>query len=176
MSALLPQLEISTYYSQIFWLLITFSILYFSLSRVFLPNIANLLQRREEYIEQIKRQTLKEEETIVSIDEAHKNLIQEARDKAAEILHNANNQAQEITLYNNEVIKKNMYVLENDMNSTIKNTLDHSKTKLKLDCEDILEILLDKMKIESMNKENLHNLSRSIFEQIWADKYRKFKN
>ena len=173
MAALLPQLEIFTYSSQIFWLLITFSILYFSLSRVFLPNIQNLLKRREEYIEEIKKETLKEEESILFLDEEHKNLVKEAQEKAAQVIHSANNKAHEIAISNNELIQENIDALKKDIRNTIKNKLDNSKVELKSDSDEILEIISGGLGIESINKENLNHLAENIFEKIWVDKYKK---
>jgi F-type H+-transporting ATPase subunit b len=44
----MPQLEqIDTYLSQVFWLLITFCVLYFVLWRVVLPRMAQILQTRQ---------------------------------------------------------------------------------------------------------------------------------
>lgn len=42
----LPQLQVETYPSQIFWLLITFGILYFVCARVFLPRIGGVIEER----------------------------------------------------------------------------------------------------------------------------------
>ena len=173
MAALLPQLEIFTYSSQIFWLLITFSILYFSLSRIFLPNIQNLLKRREEYIEEIKKETLKEEESILFLDEEHKNLVKEVQEKAAQVIHSANNKAHEIAISNNELIQENIDALKKDIRNTIKNKLDNSKIDLKSDSDEILKIISDGLRIETINKENLNHLAENIFEKIWIDKYKK---
>ena len=46
----MPQLDVSTYASQIFWLLIAFSTLYYLLSRKGLPRIADVLEARRDRI------------------------------------------------------------------------------------------------------------------------------
>jgi F-type H+-transporting ATPase subunit b len=43
----MPQLDISTYFSQLFWLLVSFSLLYFLLSKFFLPKITFILDNRK---------------------------------------------------------------------------------------------------------------------------------
>ena len=46
----MPQLEVSTYVSQIFWLIVTFSLLYYLLSRKALPRVAEVLEARADRI------------------------------------------------------------------------------------------------------------------------------
>jgi F-type H+-transporting ATPase subunit b len=46
----MPQLDVSTYASQIFWLIICFSILYYLLSRKALPRVAEILEARQDRI------------------------------------------------------------------------------------------------------------------------------
>jgi F-type H+-transporting ATPase subunit b len=46
----LPQLDTSTYPSQIFWLLISFLILYLLMSRIFLPRIGGVIEERRQRI------------------------------------------------------------------------------------------------------------------------------
>ncbi|MEZ5932239.1 MAG: hypothetical protein R3F54_09850 [Alphaproteobacteria bacterium] len=46
----MPQLEVSTYISQIFWLIVCFSVLYYLLSRKALPRVAEVLEARADRI------------------------------------------------------------------------------------------------------------------------------
>lgn len=46
----MPQLEVSTYVSQIFWLIVCFSLLYYLLSRKALPRVAETLEARADRI------------------------------------------------------------------------------------------------------------------------------
>lgn len=46
----LPQLDFTTYTSQLFWLAITFGLLYLLLSKVFLPRLSALLEERRDRI------------------------------------------------------------------------------------------------------------------------------
>jgi F-type H+-transporting ATPase subunit b len=46
----MPQLEVSTYVSQIFWLIVCFSILYYLLSKKALPRVAEILEARADRI------------------------------------------------------------------------------------------------------------------------------
>jgi F-type H+-transporting ATPase subunit b len=47
----MPQLDLSTYASQIFWFLLCFIALYFSTSRIILPRIAGILKNRKTIID-----------------------------------------------------------------------------------------------------------------------------
>ena len=46
----MPQLDFSTFASQIFWLAVTFGLLYFTLARHSLPRVREVLQSRQERI------------------------------------------------------------------------------------------------------------------------------
>ncbi len=46
----MPQLDVSTFASQIFWLIIVFSTLYYLLSRKALPRVAEILEARQDRI------------------------------------------------------------------------------------------------------------------------------
>ena len=46
----MPQLEVSTYISQIFWLIVSFGLLYYLLSRKALPKVAEILETRADRV------------------------------------------------------------------------------------------------------------------------------
>lgn len=47
----MPQFDINTYYSQIFWLIITFSLLYIFVCKFIVPNIERVLNNRQSNIQ-----------------------------------------------------------------------------------------------------------------------------
>jgi F-type H+-transporting ATPase subunit b len=88
----MPQLDPSSFASQIFWFMITFVSLYFILSKVAMPGINKVLQSRSDKInsdlelaEQTKRQAEKiEDEYYLSLKEAKikaQQMIEDAEDK-----------------------------------------------------------------------------------------------
>jgi F-type H+-transporting ATPase subunit b len=89
--AKLPQLDIQTYPSQIFWLVVTFIVLYVIVSKVAVPRISEVLGEREERIadDLDKAETLKKEAEQVRAE--YEKALTEARDKA----HSATREAQE---------------------------------------------------------------------------------
>lgn len=81
----MPQLDISTWPTQLIWLAITFGALYFIISRVVIPRTGGVIARRKAAIEGdlASAQTLKRE-TDRAI-EAYEAALAEARAKASQI-------------------------------------------------------------------------------------------
>lgn len=87
----LPQLDIETYASQIFWLIVTFIVLYFLVAKIAMPRIAEVLEGRQERIEDDldKAETLKKEAYLVKVE--YEKALSSAREEA----HEATRRAQE---------------------------------------------------------------------------------
>jgi F-type H+-transporting ATPase subunit b len=87
----LPQLDIETYASQIFWLIVTFIVLYFLVAKIAMPRIAEVLEGRQERIEDDldKAETLKKEAYLVRVE--YEKALSSAREQA----HEATRRAQE---------------------------------------------------------------------------------
>lgn len=70
----MPQLEVATYASQIFWLIVTFSTLYWLLSRKALPRVAEILEARQDRIaadlDQAQRLRREAEQALSAYEEA----------------------------------------------------------------------------------------------------------
>ena len=79
----MPQLEITTYPSQIFWLAVSFLILYLIMSRLIIPKISSVIKSRESEIKNnihISEQMYKDTEIINNeYEETKKNIENEAR-------------------------------------------------------------------------------------------------
>jgi F-type H+-transporting ATPase subunit b len=99
--AKLPQLDIQTYPSQIFWLIITFIVLYFLVSKIAVPRISEVLGEREERIadDLDKAETLKKEAEAVRAE--YEKALTEARDKA----HAATREAQDAAAKSGAVVE-----------------------------------------------------------------------
>ena len=148
----MPQLNPEFWVSQIFWLTLTFGILYIALSKIILPKIsANLELRKsqiQENIEAAERQRqdseskLKEYEDIIlrSKSEA-KNIFKEAREK---ILKDINSKKEALENQINEEIKK----AENEIND-LKKTAPEKINKIAIETSS--EILKNLMGAEINN-------------------------
>ena len=79
----MPQLEITTYPSQIFWLVVSFLILYLIMSRIIIPRISSVIKSRESEIKNnihISEQMYKDTEIINNeYEEIKKEIEGEAR-------------------------------------------------------------------------------------------------
>ena len=78
----LPQLDIATYPSQLFWLLITFVVLYILLSKIALPRVAEVIESRQERVDNdlTKARQLREESDAVRL--AYEQSLAESRAEA----------------------------------------------------------------------------------------------
>ena len=97
----LPQLNLQTYPSQIFWLIVSFVILYLLVSRVAMPRISEVLEERHERIadDLDKAETLKKEADLVRAE--YEKARSEARDKA----HAATREVQDAVAKSNAVVE-----------------------------------------------------------------------
>ena len=85
----LPQLDLATYSSQVFWLIISFVVLYFLVAKLAMPRIAEVLEERQERIEDDldKAETLKKEAYQVRIE--YEKALSAAREKAQQATRHA---------------------------------------------------------------------------------------
>ena len=110
----MPQLNPEFWISQIFWLIITFGILFIVLTKVILPKISdNLETRKSQILENIETADKQKEESQKKIDEYEK-IILDSKIKAKNIY---NDSRQKII----EDLDKKREILENEINSEIKN-------------------------------------------------------
>jgi F-type H+-transporting ATPase subunit b len=108
----MPQLNPEFWISQIFWLIITFGILFFVLTKVILPKISdNLETRKSQILENIETADKQKEESQKKIDEYEK-IILDSKLKAK----NYFNEAREKIL---DDINKKRAALEKDLDEEI---------------------------------------------------------
>ncbi|WP_033068124.1 ATP synthase subunit B' [Thalassospira australica] len=89
----MPQFDIATFSEQIFWLFVIFTILYFLMSKIALPKVGEVLERRQKNIEDNlgKARALKDEtDAAIAKYEA---ALAEARDAAQADIREASEKA-----------------------------------------------------------------------------------
>ena len=91
----LPQLDVSTYPSQIFWLLVTFFLMYLPFRFKVLPDLSGIIERRREQIEGdlISAKNLKIE--AENVHSAYETIVREARDKSSALFTRAEEKIKE---------------------------------------------------------------------------------
>ena len=89
----MPQLDAATFLPQLFWLVVTFAILYLLMWRVVLPRIADLLQERQERMDDDlqKAEALKNEAAKVLA--AYEKAMAEGREQAQATIREAMDRA-----------------------------------------------------------------------------------
>jgi F-type H+-transporting ATPase subunit b len=78
----MPQLDTSTYSSQLFWLVVCFLSLYFILSYIALPKIKRVLLNREETFEEKINQASLYRETAENLLSEYEETLSQAREEA----------------------------------------------------------------------------------------------
>lgn len=174
MSGSLPQLDIATYGSQLFWLIISFSILYFAISRFFLPNIKLIIEKRADYISNNSIATEAVNNDIIQIDAKYNMIKLENNKKISDVIAHANGKAEEITANGNLSIAQNLKDLQNQLKSDVKNNLEASRDILHENALNISDILFGKFFSEKIDENQSKNLDL-LFEKYWMKEKNEVK-
>jgi F-type H+-transporting ATPase subunit b len=83
----MPQLDVATYASQIFWLIVAFSVLYYLLTRKALPRVVEVLEARQDRIAADLDEAQRMRAEAQQVLEQHERAMDEARSHAQAILH-----------------------------------------------------------------------------------------
>jgi F-type H+-transporting ATPase subunit b len=79
----LPQLDVSTYPSQLFWLAVTFIFLYLVFSSRTLPEISNVLENRQEHIKNELYEAEKMKSEAEEVQKQYETNLEKAREEAS---------------------------------------------------------------------------------------------
>ena len=145
----MPQLEISTFPSQIFWLVVSFLILYIIMAKVIVPRISSVIKNRENEIKNnihISEQLYRDTEIINDEIEKIKN---DTETEAREIIKN---------------LKININKKINENNQILKNKLEKKLEK------DEKNIFKKKEKVLKEINKIAFNLSQEIIKKISNNK------
>ena len=166
MSALLPQLDLSTYGSQIFWLVITFSILYLSLSRVFLPSIVGLVKKRKNYVDSIRQDIGIENSHIIELEHDKLSTMNKTNSNINDILKSAKAKIEIINSDARDLTENTLIAMQDALWADLKLDIEGDKDIYKNDSVEIFENLVDlfSLKIGLPKELNL------IFENNWSKK------
>ena len=148
----LPQLDIATYSSQIFWLIVSFVLLYFLVAKLAMPRIAEVLEERQERIadDLDKAETLKKEAYQVRIE--YEKALSAAREKA----NDATRHAQE------EIAKRSA---EAESAARVKVTVMLEEAEKR--------IAASKTGAEAISGEPISSLERSVAQEVVANAVQK---
>lgn len=82
---MLPQLDYTTYPSQLFWLLVSFSLLYFIVSSFVVPRVSEIIRKREELLSSNNEKLINYNEAVKSEQEKYELAVQKANSLAQDI-------------------------------------------------------------------------------------------
>lgn len=85
----MPQLDVSTFASQIFWLIIAFSFLYVMVARRILPGIHEVLENRRRQLTNDLDRAEKLRKEAESVRQEYEHLLAKSRHDASNIVHKA---------------------------------------------------------------------------------------
>ncbi len=93
----MPQLDISSYPSQLFWLAVTFAVLFYILLRVALPKISGVLQDRQQTISNNLDNAATYKEEAENLEAEYMASLKEVREQAREKIAKAHAEIQQLT-------------------------------------------------------------------------------
>lgn len=88
----LPQLDVSTYAGQVFWLLITFVLLYLLMARVFLPRLGSVIEERRQRIADDFDKAAEFKRQAEEAEAAYRKALADARARASRIAQETRDQ------------------------------------------------------------------------------------
>ena len=126
----MPQLDTKFWFSQFFWLTITFSILFVLLSRFILPKIsANLETRKSQILENISAAEKKREESELKIKE-FKEIVEKSKDEAKRYLHQAKEKISKNIILKKEDLEKELFKEIQKVEREIQELRDNAPEKI----------------------------------------------
>lgn len=92
----MPQLDLNTYISQLFWLIVTLPLLYLFIAKIFLPTVSEVVKKRVSKVEK----DLAEAEKLIAKHKALKadieKILSDARTKALSLKTDIANEAKQV--------------------------------------------------------------------------------
>lgn len=148
----MPQLEPSSFISQIFWLTITFLSLWFVMSYFIVPRIASIIDERRQKIDTDIQKAEKVNQNALNIlsryeamiEKAKETINQELSEKKAQIEASAELKTAEISQYLNRKITDNETLIKKEREETLKavNNISYQ----------ISELILQKLSLKDSEK------------------------
>ena len=163
----MPQLNPEFYLSQIFWLIVTFSFLFFILWKISLPRISSILEKRENKInndiEEAKQLQTEAEEIQNQIDQKLKN----TREKTETLIRNStinlqNKSSQELLNLENKlnaIIDDSQKIIENNKKKSLKLIDDQIYEVTKLTISKLSSIKIEDKEIKKFVSEEQARVS-----------------
>ena len=116
----MPQLDISTFFSQLFWLFISFGLLYFLLNKVCLPGLTKILDERDFKIAENLKAAHIAKDRAISIRNEYEKVLAEASKTKREMLSNASKEIAEMLELKLKEFDKDLLILVSNSEKKMK--------------------------------------------------------
>ena len=131
-SAGLPQLDPSTYPSQLFWLMVTFAILYLIFSKKSLPEISSVIENRQQHIQSDLETAESLKEQAEEAEKTYESSLADARAQAHKAMHDVQEKMKAKAEKQNESFRqkseKEILELETRLEQVKKDAMDDMNT------------------------------------------------
>ena len=169
----MPQLNPEFWFSQIFWLIITFGILYVVLSKLILPKIsANLETRKSQILENIEAAEKQREESEQKIEEYEK-IVRDSKNQAKNYCKQAREKVLKAINVKKEVLNKEIDEEVNKAEIEIKTFRDNAPEKIKKIAEETSSDLLQELIGAEVNSSSIsaivEDLSRKKMDEYYGN-------
>jgi F-type H+-transporting ATPase subunit b len=123
---MMPQLDPSSFISQLFWLAVIFSLLFITISKIALPSIKAILDNRSKKIEDDLKLAKEAKEEAEKLLTEYNSAIKDAKSKASEL-------TREASLSSKAEFERNLLALNQEIDTKLKAAEeDFAKEKSKL--------------------------------------------
>ena len=141
----MPQLDPSTFPSQLFWLAVTFIILYWIMSKVALPRIGDVLQQRRQKVSNDieKAETLKREAEAAL--QAYETAMAESRSNAVSLIAEAGQEIAAEAAKRNEAANAEIAKQTADAERRIAEAKSQALDELKASAGDLVQAIAGKL-------------------------------
>ncbi|MDA7487486.1 F0F1 ATP synthase subunit B [Candidatus Pelagibacter ubique] len=169
----MPQLNPEFWVSQIFWLIITFGILYVVLSKLILPKIsANLETRKSQILENIEAAEKQREESEQKIEEYEK-IVQSSKNEAKNYFKQAREKVLKDIGVKKEILEKELDEEVNKAEIEIKTFRDNAPEKIKKIAVETSSDLLQELIGAEVNNSSIsaivEDLSRKKMDEYYGN-------
>ena len=159
----MPQLEISTFLPQIFWLVITFAALYVVMWKIAVPGIAEVLESRQKRIEVNLKKAAKAKKEAEETLSAYEDSIKKANSEAQEVQALfAKKLSDEIEVSEARVIDElNKKITENDLE--IQDAINNAVDNIRKSAIDLASDAINRLTGQAPDKKEINDaLERTL--------------
>ena len=166
----MPQLDPKYWASQAFWLILVFTILYFSISKFYLPKIKNNLDGREKRIKDDIDDANKSKELSESKLKEYKKILQDAKKEVVKIHLESKNKLNKDIQEKKEKIEKEIEKEINEAQKEIIELKKNSVSNIQNISEEIAANIIENISGDKLNESSI----KAAVEEISKKKLGKY--